>query len=174
METLDGEERIQLTWNNDSTSDLPDIPQMHLKLTNIGNGNANNVSIEFDRKVLRKWQKKLKEMNPDTGLDYEAEEKDFLIEVPYILTGKENAVTIMLPNEYLECLTQLYKWGEITGEGAFDLPNIRMTIVCEDIQGKVIRYDIECVSELKEGAYSSSSEGNSVIIIDWEMQELGK
>ena len=37
VETLDGEERIQLTWNNDSTSDSPDIPQMHLKLTNIGN-----------------------------------------------------------------------------------------------------------------------------------------
>ena len=44
-------------------------------------------------------------MNPDIGRDYMDEEKNFLIEVPYVLVGKENAVTVMLPNAYLECLT---------------------------------------------------------------------
>lgn len=44
-------------------------------------------------------------MNPDIERDYMDEEKNFLIEVPYVLVGKENAVTVMLPNAYLECLT---------------------------------------------------------------------
>lgn len=171
VETLDSEEKIQLTWNNDPMSDSQDIPQMHLKLTNIGNGNANNVAIIFDNKVLGKWQKKLKEMNPDIGSDYMVDEENFLIEVPYILMGKENAVTVMFPNAYLECLSQLYKWKEITDEDAFELPNIRMTVVYEDIQGKVISYDIECISELEENVYIGSSEGNS-IIIGWELNEL--
>ena len=85
--------------------------------------------------------------------------------------GKENAVTVMFPNAYLECLSQLYKWKEITDEDAFELPNIRMTVVYEDIQGKVISYDIECISELEENVYIGSSEGNS-IIIGWELNEL--
>lgn len=171
VEILDNVEEIKLTWDSESTLDSSEIPQIHMRLTNIGNGNANNVRIEFDSRVLTAWQKKLEEMNPDIGLDYTINKKNFLVDVPYILMGKENAVTIDFPNAYLECLNQLYRWKDITNTDSFELPNIRMTIIYEDIQGKVMKYDIECRTSIKENMYIDSSEGNS-IIMNFEFDEL--
>lgn len=58
IETIQEEQTIWFEWNiNEERNDV-DFDTVSLKLTNVGNGNADNVTVEFDSEVLEEWIKK--------------------------------------------------------------------------------------------------------------------
>ena len=51
---------VELKWDLNEEVQISEIPKITLKLTNIGNGVANKLKIDFDKNILNEWKKYMK------------------------------------------------------------------------------------------------------------------
>lgn len=163
VETL-GNESISFEWNTKEPIKLDKVPQLNLRLTNIGNGNAKMVNVRFKSKNINAWIKELRKMNPNSH--YPEVKDDIQISIPYILQGVDNCQEIKMPIQYLECLNEMLKVSDDSNISKFSVPALSFELNYEDIQGKTVTYKYQYCT-LFEQDKPSVAKGNGDKIISF-------
>lgn len=163
VETLENES-ISFEWNTKEPIKLDKVPQLNLRLTNIGNGNANMVNVRFKNKNINAWIKELRKMNPNSH--YTEVKDDIQISIPYILQGVDNCQEIKMPTLYLECLNEMLKVSDESNISKFSVPALSFELNYEDIQGKTVTYKYKYCT-LFEQDKPSVAKGNGDKIISF-------
>ena len=145
VEVVQEEKGITFCWNINKESKDVEFEPVLLKLSNIGNGNADNVTVEFDTVVLEKWMKELKELNPKGDYKYLSSysEGEMKKTFSYMLKNAESSYTVKIPEIYFDYLNEIYKQINISEKQEIELSTIKMKIKCYDIQDKPLEYQYE-------------------------------
>ena len=125
IDTLEKNPMIEFRWKEGEDKQNIEYPQLDLTLTNIGNGNADNVVVQFDEAVLREWVAILSEINPDQDYSYFLNQKNLSIEYPYVLIGNDEAKVFQVPEIYWKCLREIYAQKE---NGPMELPGLNLKV----------------------------------------------
>lgn len=167
---------IYVMWSENDIKKV-EPPEIKLKIQNIGNGVADNVKVRFDLSVFSDWVEILSSLNPDGNYEYikdksgisvcinqvsvkDKKTKD--IEIDYILPGEENAINIELPLIYRVALQELCKWSN--QNNGVDCSFLKFDLECFDVQGKVVRYEVEFELQPKEVGAIDSYDGKGKIL----------
>lgn len=173
IEIEDENSSVVLKWKENTESVNEKYTQVNMKLINIGNGNANDVSIEFDEKVLEEWVSTLSQINPDRDYDYLLENNNLKIDYSYVLVGTEEAKVFQVPSIYWECLREICIEAKKQGE-EIELPGVNFKVSCFDIQSNPIKYKYELnfINTINGAMKSNSGDNGEIMIL--ELQENGK
>ena len=169
VETI--EDNFELKWDKNTKTPDGIVEEVKFNVFNIGNGHANKVQVKFDKEVLEEWEKVLEELNPGEKYNYTKNEEDFIKSISYILMGKENSVEVMIPKVYMECLTEIYLWSDITDDGPKELPSLSFEVCYQDIQGKVFTYGYTFNNWFEEKIAKESNAGKGAIVLKSELDD---
>ena len=165
IDTLEKNPMIEFRWKEGEDKQNIEYPQLDLTLTNIGNGNADNVVVQFDEAVLREWVAILSEINPDHS--YFLNQKNLSIEYPYVLIGNDEAKVFQVPEIYWKCLREIYAQKE---NGPMELPGLNLKVLYTDIQSVPIEYSYKLNCIVAEEMALASSYGENGIKLMFQVQ----
>ena len=167
IDTLEKNPMIEFRWKEGEDKQNIEYPQLDLTLTNIGNGNADNVVVQFDEAVLREWVAILSEINPDQDYSYFLNQKNLSIEYPYVLIGNDEAKVFQVPEIYWKCLREIYAQKE---NGPMELPGLNLKVLYTDIQSVPIEYSYKLNCIVAEEMALASSYGENGIKLMFQVQ----
>lgn len=167
IDTLEKNPMIEFRWKEGENKQNIEYPQLDLTLTNIGNGNADNVVVQFDEAVLREWVAILSEINPDQDYSYFLNQKNLSIEYPYVLIGNDEAKVFQVPEIYWKCLREIYAQKE---NGPMELPGLNLKVLYTDIQSVPIEYSYKLNCIVAEEMALASSYGENGIKLMFQVQ----
>ncbi len=167
IDTLEKNPMIEFRWKEGEDKQKIEYPQLDLTLTNIGNGNADNVVVQFDEAVLGKWVAILSEINPDQDYSYFLNQKNLNIEYPYVLVGNDEAKVFQVPEVYWKCLREIYAQKE---NETMELPGLNLKVLYTDIQSVPIEYSYKLNCIVAEGMALASSSGENGIKLTFQVQ----
>lgn len=167
IDTLEKNPIIEFRWKEGEDKQNIEYPQLDLTLTNIGNGNADNVVVQFDEAVLREWVAILSEINPDQDYSYFLNQKNLSIEYPYVLIGNDEAKVFQVPEIYWKCLREIYAQKE---NGPMELPGLNLKVLYTDIQSVPIEYSYKLNCIVAEEMALASSYGENGIKLMFQVQ----
>ncbi len=167
IDTLEKNPMIKFRWKEGEDKQNIEYPQLDLTLTNIGNGNADNVVVQFDEAVLREWVAILSEINPDQDYSYFLNQKNLSIEYPYVLIGNDEAKVFQVPEIYWKCLREIYAQKE---NGPMELPGLNLKVLYTDIQSVSIEYSYKLNCIVAEEMALASSYGENGIKLMFQVQ----
>lgn len=167
IDTLEKNPMIEFRWKEGEDKQNIEYPQLDLTLTNIGNGNADNVVVQFDEAVLREWVAILSEINPDQDYSYFLNQKNLSIEYPYVLIGNDEAKVFQVPEIYWKCLREIYAQKE---NGPMELPGLNLKVLYTDIQSVPIEYSYKLNCIVAEEIALASSYGENGIKLMFQVQ----
>lgn len=151
---------ITVAWNENDIEEPPkvtgNLPK--LKLVNVGNGNAVDISVVVKEKELKAWEKELSKMGQDIELNYIDDTKDLQEFYPYILKGEENYKEINVPQIWLKYLAEICKNADFE-DSKTELPSIKFQIKYYDTQYEILDYDCIIDVEIKNTSASNSNNG---------------
>lgn len=167
IDTLEKNPMIEFRWKEGEDKQNIEYPQLDLTLTNIGNGNADNVVVQFDEAVLREWVAILSEINPDQDYSYFLNQKNLSIEYPYVLIGNDEAKVFQVLEIYWKCLREIYAQKE---NGPMELPGLNLKVLYTDIQSVPIEYSYKLNCIVAEEMALASSYGENGIKLMFQVQ----
>lgn len=167
IDTLEKNPMIEFRWKEGEDKQNIEYPQLDLTLTNIGNGNADNVVVQFDEAVLREWVAILSEINPDQDYSYFLNQKNLSIEYPYVLIDNDEAKVFQVPEIYWKCLREIYAQKE---NGPMELPGLNLKVLYTDIQSVPIEYSYKLNCIVAEEMALASSYGENGIKLMFQVQ----
>ena len=167
IDTLEKNPMIEFRWKEGEDKQNIEYPQLDLTLTNIGNGNADNVVVQFDEAVLREWVAILSEINPDQDYSYFLNQKNLSIEYPYVLIGNDEAKVFQVPEIYWKCLREIYAQKE---NGPMELPGLNLKVLYTDIQSVPIEYSYKLNCIVAQEMALASSYGEHGIKLMFQVQ----
>ena len=167
IDTLEKNPMIEFRWKEGEDKQNIEYQQLDLTLTNIGNGNADNVVVQFDEAVLREWVAILSEINPDQDYSYFLNQKNLSIEYPYVLIGNDEAKVFQVPEIYWKCLREIYAQKE---NGPMELPGLNLKVLYTDIQSVPIEYSYKLNCIVAEEMALASSYGENGIKLMFQVQ----
>lgn len=164
-------------WNEEELDEKPYVTGTlpKLKLVNVGNGNAVNVSIEVCKHELREWKSALAKMGYDIEKDYLENEEKLKEICSYVLKGTENYVEVDVPQIWLKYFAEICKWNDIK-DNNINLPFIKFKIKYYDVQYELIDYDYVIAVELNNTSTSVSNnrEKSATYSIEFKRVSLDK
>ncbi|RHT19036.1 hypothetical protein [Clostridium sp. AM33-3] len=167
IDTLEKNPMIEFRWKEGEDKQNIEYSQLDLTLTNIGNGNADNVVVQFDEAVLREWVAILSEINPDQDYSYFLNQKNLSIEYPYVLIGNDEVKVFQVPEIYWKCLREIYAQK---GNGPMELPGLNLKVLYTDIQSVPIEYSYKLNCIVAEEMALASSYGENGIKLMFQVQ----
>lgn len=151
---------ITIAWNENDIAEPPTVTGSlpALKLVNVGNGNAVDISIVVEENELEAWKKELSKIGQDIELDYIEDESDLQEFCPYILIGEDNYKEINVPQVWLDYLAEICKNADFE-DSKIELPPIKFQIKYYDTQYEILDYDCIIDVEIKNTSASNSNNG---------------
>lgn len=169
VESVDENPRIVYYWNENGNIISEDFSHLNLKITNIGNGNANNVSIEFNEKVLQEWEEKIQSIDKQVSYVSKLDNETLNIKYPYILMGTDDEKTFQIPSVYWKCLREMYT--KHRGNGGISIPPLSFNIQFSDIQNITINYNYEIKEVGTSEIAMDSGTGIKGVSVAFQIQE---
>lgn len=164
---------VELKWDLNEEVQISEIPKITLKLTNIGNGVANKLKIDFDKNILNEWKKELLEIypNPQKKYDFLFDERGLTVEYSYLPNDLNKYIEVDVPAQYMKCLREIYRWNTRENRKEITLPIPCFKITYYDVQGRSIKYEYGFETNMDEIVSSTSNIGKESKILSLNLIE---